>query len=536
MKFSRVPIDQAAGAILAHGERTGAGAIKKGRTLAAGDIDTLRAAGVTHVTVARLEPGDIGEDAAAARVAGALAGPDTTVSAAFTGRANVYAARAGLALVDRARIDALNALDEGLTVATVAPFERVEAGGMIATVKVIPFALVAPMVDAAQACAALAPLGLAAFRLASAGLILTRVASTKANVLAKRQAAIANRLASLGGAIGASVTVPHTPEAVAGAIAAQLRAGLSPILVFAASAIVDRADVVPAGVVAAGGTIARLGMPVDPGNLLLLARVEDTPVIGIPSCAGSPKLNGFDWVLERVLAGLVPTSAAIGAMGVGGLLKEIETRPQPRAAEPLAPARRQAEIGAVVLAAGRSTRMAPRNKLTEPVGGKPIVRYVVEAALASRARPVVVVTGHQAAEVRAALAGLDVTFVHNADFALGLASSLRTGIAAVPLTCEGALVALGDMPGIAAADLDRLIAAFAPKDGRAIVTPVRHGVRGNPVLWGRAYFTEMGHLEGDTGARRLLEAHAGEVAEVEIASDAVLVDIDTPEALAAARR
>ena len=536
MKFSRVPIEAAAGAILAHGERTKAGAIKKGRTLAAGDIEALRAAGVDHVTVARLEAGDIVEDIAAARVAAALGGPHTTVSAAFTGRANIYAASAGLALVDRARLDALNALDEGLTVATVPPFERVAAGAMIATVKVIPFALRAGVVDAAESCAKQSPLGIAPFRASVAGLILTRVAATKPNVIAKRGAAIADRLASLGGTIGASVTVPHTPEAVAAAVRDQLAAGLSPILVFAASAIVDRADVVPAGAVAAGGTIVRLGMPVDPGNLLLLARVGDTDLIGIPSCAGSPKLNGFDWVLERVVAGLTPGAAEIGAMGVGGLLKEIGSRPQPRAGDVAIPARRQSAIAAVVLAAGRSTRMAPANKLTATLGGKPIVRHVVEAALASRARPVVVVTGHQEREVRAALAGLDVTIAYNPDFETGMASSLRTGIAALPAQVEGAMVLLGDMPAITGADLDRVATAFAPADGRAIVVPVRDGVRGNPVLWGRGYFGDLLALAGDAGARALLGLHSDELAEVEMASDAVLNDIDTPQALAAARK
>jgi len=187
-------------------------------------------------------------------------------------------------------------------------------------------------------------------------------------------------------------------------------------------------------------------------------------------------------------------------------------------------------VAAVVLAAGRSTRMGPQNKLLADIGGKPMVRRVVEAALASKARPVLVVTGHMAAEVAAALAGLDVALVANADYATGLASSLRAGIGAVPTECDGALVMLGDMPAITAADLDCLIDACAAHAG-AIVVPVHDGAQGNPVLWPRRHFPELRQLEGDTGAKRLIATHRAQVQEIEFATPAILADVDTPQAL-----
>jgi molybdenum cofactor cytidylyltransferase len=192
-------------------------------------------------------------------------------------------------------------------------------------------------------------------------------------------------------------------------------------------------------------------------------------------------------------------------------------------------------VACIILAAGRSTRMGA-NKLIADVDGSPMVRRVAEAALASRARPVLAVTGHQAAEVRAALAGLDVACIDNPDYAEGLSTSLKAGIKALPPTAEGALVALGDMPRITAAHLDRLIAAFAEGAGRAIVVPVHAGRRGNPVLWPRALFPEMLQLDGNAGARRLLGGHADKVHEVDLGTDAIFLDVDTPEALAAARR
>jgi molybdenum cofactor cytidylyltransferase len=188
---------------------------------------------------------------------------------------------------------------------------------------------------------------------------------------------------------------------------------------------------------------------------------------------------------------------------------------------------------AIVLAAGRSTRMGAANKLTADIDGQPMVRRVVEAALASKARPVLVVTGHRAADVVAALAGLDATLVTNPDYAVGLSSSLKAGVRALPADCDGALIVLGDMPRIAAEHLDRLIGAFAPD---VIVVPVHEGRRGNPVLWPAKDFPELLQLDGDAGAKRLLETHADRVKEIGLGSEAIFSDVDTPEALARVQR
>ena len=544
MKFGSIPIADAEGAILAHSLATTTGVVKKGRALSADEVAALRAAGFSTVSAARLDAGDVAEDAAARRVAEALAGPYVTISAAFTGRSNIFAAADGLVLLDVARLTALNELDERITVATVPPYERVTAGQMLATIKIIPFAVpdsvvtvaIAQMADAASRAVSVAP-----FIKHNAALILTTLPATKPTILDKRTRVINDRLRERGATLEHSEVVVHDTTTVAAAITHAANAGHDPVLVFAASAIVDRGDVVPAALVQAGGAITRLGMPVDPGNLLLLGTLGKTTVLGIPSCAASPKLNGFDWVLDRVLAGLVITSRDVADMGVGGLLKEIPTRPQPRDhqrgdLQPIDTGRHAPKLACLVLAAGRSTRMGANNKLLEDFAGKPIVRHVVEAACASVASAVVVVTGHQGDAVRAALAGCDVTFVDNADYASGLASSLRVGLAALPSNCDGAFVTLGDMPEITARHLNLLAAAFAPKENRAIVTPVRHGKRGNPVLWGAQFFTEMQSATGDTGAKHLIGLYGDQVVEVDLSSDAVLNDIDTPEALAALRR
>jgi molybdenum cofactor cytidylyltransferase len=269
---------------------------------------------------------------------------------------------------------------------------------------------------------------------------------------------------------------------------------------------------------------------------LLLAHKGETIVLGLPGCARSPKMNGIDWVLERIFVDIEVTREDIMRMGTGGLLKEMTSRPAPREAD--APetemaAARAPKIGAVVLAAGRSRRMGKVNKLLAEIDGKPMVVHAVEAAIASTADPVVVVLGHEAHKVRDILSGYSVTFVENQDYAAGLSSSLKRGLEGLPADVDGAVVCLGDMPAISPAQIDKLISAYDPVEGRAICVPTFNGKRGNPVLWDRRYFKEMERVSGDVGARHLIGENEEFVCEVAIPTDSVLVDLDTPEALAA---
>ncbi len=304
------------------------------------------------------------------------------------------------------------------------------------------------------------------------------------------------------------------------------------------SAITDRRDVIPAAIKDAGGTVDHLGMPVDPGNLLLLGHLRQTTVLGLPGCARSPKLNGFDRVPQRMTAGLQVTGRDIMAMGVGGLLKEIPLRPRPRsqAEDDQDRAVRAPKIAALVLAAGQSRRMGEANKLLLEIDGKPMVRHVVETLQAAPLDGVTVVTGHEPDALRSVLEGCPVTFAHNADFEQGLSTSLRTGLAALPADTDAVLICLGDMPNVDAGAIAHLIEAYDPADGHAIVVPTHTGKRGNPVLWDRRFFEAMAAVSGDTGARHLIGENEDLVIEVELPEPGVLEDFDTPESLAHLRR
>lgn len=324
MRFGPVPLSDAMGAILAHSVALPEGRLRKGCILGAEEIATLRALGLTEVIVARLDADDLHEDAAALAVAQALV-PDPAAAGlqlrpVGTGRVNLHAEATGVVEVLAERVNALNAVDPMVTLATVPRWQRVGAGEMVATVKVIAYGVSRASVEGA-ARVGRAALRLRPARLRTAALIQT---VTAADDGATGHRAIGQRLQTLGVAMQPKRLVPHREADLAAALAEVEGAEL--ILILTASATSDPHDVAPGAVRRAGGTVERFGMPVDPGNLLFLGQLRGIPVIGLPGCARSPALNGADWVMERVICGVPVTSADIAAMGVGGLLKEIPQR------------------------------------------------------------------------------------------------------------------------------------------------------------------------------------------------------------------
>lgn len=336
MKFGSVKLAEAEGAILAHSMQAGQPPyakglcyrIAKGTFLNAQHLADLAAEGHDEITVAQLETGDLHEDAAALTLAQALVPDEQSqgirISDAGAGRVNLYALGAGLVRLDRSALEALNSVDPMITIATVPDYHRVDAEGMIATIKIISYGVEAAALEQAGAGAAGAIRVLSPV-FTSASLIETRVSREMPPDKGRRS--MAGRLHRLGVSLSDRVVVPHREAELAEALA---EAPGEVLLILTGSATSDPLDVAPEALRRAGGSVTRFGMPVDPGNLLFLGEYQGRPVIGLPGCARSPALNGADWVLERVLCGCTVTSADIAAMGIGGLLKEIPTRPMLR--------------------------------------------------------------------------------------------------------------------------------------------------------------------------------------------------------------
>lgn len=333
MQFGPVDTQLAEGAILAHSLPVEGGRYRKGMVLGPADVGHLLACGVARVTVARLGPDDLGEDVAAARLAACLV-PDGCAglarSAAFTGRVNIHATAPGLLGVDAGRVHRLNRIDPAITLATLPPLTRVEPGMLVGTVKIIAYGVEISAMERALAAAhgALTHHPVAHRR---ASLILTEVAGQPPALRDKGRRAVAARLAALGMGLSGVQVVAHDTAALTAALA---RADGDMVLILTGSATSDLHDCAPEAVRAVGGTVARFGMPVDPGNLLFLGTLGGRPLIGLPGCARSPALNGADFVLERLACGVTVSDDDIAEMGVGGLLKESPARPHPREVRP----------------------------------------------------------------------------------------------------------------------------------------------------------------------------------------------------------
>lgn len=598
MFFGDVPTEQANDCILAHSLRVENLRIRKGEILSEELIRNLLANNVDAVTVARLEPGDIHEDEAAHQLANALSGPGVYLGDARTGRVNVYAAGTGLLEINRPSVLASNSVSHSITFATLAENQWVPQGKLVATAKIIPFAVAADelqMATTAVTQSARPALQLHTPTPHRAHLVQTTLSATTNRVLEKTVNVCAQRLAKRQAELVSSATCTHASDALASALSAladttDFRDG-DWILVVGASAISDIDDVIPAAIRQLGGNIERLGIPVDPGNLLMNAELQGHRVIGLPGCARSPKHNGFDQFLDRMSCNLPIDDNWVNSLAVGGLLNEIPERPQQRtklpAIEPptdknVTPNRK---IAAVILAAGRSQRFGHNNKLLALWQQKPILQHTLENLAASKVDELLLVTGHDSDALHQSVPLLQqlqpmannsdhakdhsqscshttthagrigesekpLNVLHNPDHRDGMATSLRSAISFLAqrnrdVFCaasqtndsptqhgiEAVLVCLGDMPMISTSTINQLIDAWRSDLNASAFIPVLDGKQGNPVIMTSGLFDSLLSLSGDTGARKLLQDSPAVVTEVRVDDPAILQDIDTTEQL-----
>ena len=531
MKFGRFPVGECDGAILAHSLKVMGKKWKKGRQLTHHDISILTHDGYETIYAAILEEGDVGEDVAAEAVARVLAGHGIEIRKAITGRCNLYAEERGLLRLRSDRIDSFNSIDEAFSVATLASYSSVFSGQLVASVKIMPFGVSRQLVDECVSAVAsgMPAISVKQFEGLSIGLIQTQTQFFNKNLLSKGSQMLHERAEVLGSKIEIEKVCDHHEDQVSDALQELLAENLDLILILGATAIQDRGDVIPAAVVNCGGKVEHFGMPVDPGNLLLLAKSGRTRILGLPGCVRSPKRNGFDFVFERLAAGLDVDADEIMKMGIGGILTEPSRRPERRTVAAADKVEEKGKIAAIVLAAGQSRRMGKQNKLFLKLGNQSVIQQVVANLKNSKVSDTFVVTGHEQELVEEELEGASVTFINNPEYAKGLSTSLRTALAGVPQEYSGVLVCLGDMPFVQPKHIDALIEAFNPVSEHQICVPTFQGKRGNPVLWDRRYMQEMMEVRGDVGAKHIIGDYEEFVTEVELNDASVITDLDTPE-------
>jgi len=302
------------------------------------------------------------------------------------------------------------------------------------------------------------------------------------------------------------------------------------LLINGATAITDRSDYIPKAILSVGGEIIQYGLAVDLGNLLLIGKIGSTTIIGMPGCARSPKLNGFDWVLQLLMANIPIDKEELADMGDRGLLMEIASRPLPRA---LAKSvnRREKKIMGVILAAGNSTRMGKDNKLLMKIGDASLVRNTSVEMLKSDLDSCSIVLGYQSDKVAEVIKYLNINLILNPLWDEGQASSLKAALNTLDDTYSDILIMLGDLPGVKSMHINRIIEELLLINNRKskITIPSFNGEKGNPVIWGRSFFPDLSNLEGDVGGRALFSQHPAAINLLDMNDPTVVLDTDTPE-------
>lgn len=529
MIFDVRPVEEAIGCYLAHSHKVDQGRIGKGTLLDAKLAARLLENGTRQVQVAQPGPNDVHEDTAATRIASALSGAGVAKSKARTGRVNLHAVAGGLCEFNREALIAANAVNEGITVSTLDENRWVASGRMVCTIKIIPYAVDDKLINKVVKILENSPVCIHEPKAHSAALIQTRLSSLNEKVLDKTRMVTLNRLNSRGISLQSESRCEHSVTPLCELIKKAVADGADWLLVVGASAISDRRDIIPVAIETAGGTVDRYGIPVDPGNLLLIGHIGKLKIIGLPGCARSARYNGLDLILDRMACQLTISNDWLSRLAIGGLLTEIADRPTPRviASEPETV---DISVGAVLLAAGSSQRAGKTNKLLFRYQGEALVLKVAQMLKQSRVSKVVAVTGFERAQVEEALRVSDVHCQHNIAHASGMASSVVSGVSGL-LETDAILVCLGDMPHITPQTINQIIDKFKTTPDKSIFIPVHNGQRGNPVLFSRVFFDTLLSLEGDTGARLLCRQYPDQVCEVHVTHPGVLLDYDTQSEL-----
>ena len=532
MWLEKISTDNAIGQLIAHGQYLDDGKIQKGTILSEEDILKLQNANIKMITCAIPEEGDVNENIAAGRLASALNTSGIKTNRAATGRVNFYAKRIGLLRYDYNFISKLNSIDEAITLALVPHNQLLANNNMAATLKIIPFFVKEEMLQRTENL--ISEYGGFTFHPLSprkVWLIQTKLPGQKDRLFDITKKVTEARLKPLGADLIGETRTKHSIDGVSEAINIAQSNSAEIILISGASAIIDRNDIIPEGIKLSGGNIDHFGLPVDPGNLLLIGHFDQTRIIGMPGCSRSPKLNGLDWVLHLELAGITLDKKELANLASGGLLMEISSRPLPR--KLVGYRHDKKRIAGIILAAGESIRMGKTNKLLQEIDGVPMIRKVTKEMVASNLNSVSLVLGCDAEKIANTVKDLPVKFIFNPNYGLGQSQSIRHGVESLNNDITDALISLGDMPLINAKLINQLIDYHfdLPNSNNNITLPEYRGKRGNPVIWGKAFFEELKTLSGDLGGRALFESYPTAINPYFVSDDSILKDVDTTEML-----
>ena len=531
MKIQSLRPLESIGLVLAQTYNLTSKTISKGTFVTNEIVDYFKMGNVQTILCAVPEEGDIHEDEAAEAISNAIDKNQTYAEKASTGRVNFKSQSLCLVRYERHLIREVNLVDESIAFSIVEHNQLIAKNDLIATLKIIPFFTKKKYLD--QVIKILAKNEL--FKIHSlkkkeVTLIQTCFEWQKRSIFKATSNVTRGRLEALGCPLKKETLIPHDHKSLCSEIRSSIDSGAQVLLISGASAITDRSDHIPKAILSVGGEIIQYGLAVDPGNLLLIGKIGDTNIIGMPGCARSPKLNGFDWVLQLLMANIPINKEELADMGAGGLLMEIASRPLPRALAKSAK-KREKKIMGIILAAGNSSRMGKDNKLLRNIGGASLVRNTAIEMLKSDIDSCSIVLGYQSDKVAAVIKDLNINLILNPFWEKGQASSLKAALNTLDSSYSDILVMLGDLPGVKSKHINKIIEEHLLANNRKskITIPSFNGKKGNPVIWGKSFFPDLSNLEGDVGGRTLFDQHPAAINLLVMEDEAVITDTDTPE-------
>ena len=531
MKIEHLDPKESQGSILAQSYNLSERKLSKGTRVSKAIVELLNKENIKTILCAVPHENDMDEDAAAEAISNAIDRNRIYAEEASTGRVNFRTPALGVVRYNRELIKKINLVDESIAFSIVEHNQLLAKNDLIATLKIIPFFVSKIYVE--QVVALLSKHEI--FKIhrleeKKVEFIQTYYDWQKRSIFKATSNVTRSRLDALGCLLEKETLIPHDHESLCSEIKSSLDSGAQVLLISGASAITDRSDYIPKAILSVGGEIIQYGLAVDPGNLLLIGQIGNTTIIGMPGCARSPKLNGFDWVLQLLMANIPITKEELADMGAGGLLMEIASRPLPRALSKSVN-KREKKIMGVILAAGNSTRMGKDNKLLRNVGDASLVRNTAVEMLNSDVDSCSIVLGYQSDKVAEVIKDLNINLILNPFWQEGQASSLKAALNTLDDTYSDLLIMLGDLPGVKSRHINRVIEEHLLTNNRRskITIPSFNGKKGNPVIWGRSFFPDLSNLEGDVGGRALFNHHPAAINLLDMDDPAVVTDTDTPE-------
>ena len=531
MKIEYLDPNKSKGSILAQTYNLSGRTLSKGTHVSEEILELLNRENVKNILCAVPHEGDIHEDYAAEAISKALDENQLYAEEASTGRVNFRTPALSIVRYNRELIKKINLVDESIAFSIVEHNQLLAKNDLIATLKIIPFFVSKIYVEQVVSLIAKNEI-FKVHRLEEkkVELIQTYYDWQKRSIFKATSNVTSSRLDALGCPLQKETLIPHDHKSLCSEIKSSVDSGAQVLLISGASAITDRSDHIPKAILSVGGEIIQYGLAVDPGNLLLIGKIGNTTIIGMPGCARSPKLNGFDWVLQLLMANIPINKEELADMGAGGLLMEIASRPLPRALAKSAK-KREKKIMGIILAAGNSSRMGKDNKLLRNIGGASLVRNTAVEMLKSNLDSCSIVLGYQSDKVAAVIKDLNINLILNPFWEEGQASSLKAALNTLDSSYSDLLVMLGDLPGVKSKHINKIIEEHLLANNRKskITIPSFNGKKGNPVIWGKSFFPDLSNLEGDVGGRTLFDQHPAAINLLVMEDEAVITDTDTPE-------